>query len=423
MAGHINAASYRWLALIAELDRRRGWAEDSARSCAHWLGWKCGVALGAAREKVRVARALERLPRTSAAMAAGRLSYSKAREITRVASPETEDFLLQVAEHGTAQHVEKLVRAYRSCQQADELSREARQRSNRFFSYRYDDDGSLVFQGQLPAEVGALLVRAIEVAVETMPAERDVAAGTSQPPAELRARRADALGRIAESFLAHGASELAVGDRHQLVVHVAAETLREGTAGGCEIEHGPSLAAETARRLGCDASVVAIVEGASGEPLDVGRKTRTISAPLRRLLSARDRGCRFPGCASARYVDAHHILHWAEGGETKPSNLVSLCRFHHRAVHEGGVRICVLDDGALRFMRPDGVDLGAAGYMQPRGSWKELRSSHERERIVIAADTAVPRWSGEKLDYGLAVELLLQIPAASGNMASALAHG
>src|SRR5262245_8771514 len=92
MAGHLNAATYRWLALIAELDRRQGWAEDSAQSCAHWLSWKCGVALGAAREKVRVARALESLPKTSAAMASGRLSYSKVREITRVASAETEDF-------------------------------------------------------------------------------------------------------------------------------------------------------------------------------------------------------------------------------------------------------------------------------------------------------------------------------------------
>jgi hypothetical protein len=158
------------------------------------------------------------------------------------------------------------------------------------------------------------------------------------------------------------------------------------------------------------------VEGASGEPLDVGRKTRTISTPLRRLLRARDQGCRFPGCANDRYVDAHHIRHWAEGGETKPSNLVSLCRFHHRAVHEGGVRICVLDDGALRFVRPDGVELGAADYMQPQGSWRDLCSSHERERIVIDADTVLPRWSGEELDYELSVELLLQIPPASGGV-------
>ncbi len=225
MAGHINAASYRWLALIAELDRRQGWADDAARSCAHWLGWKCGVALGAAREKVRVARALESLPKTSAAMASGRLSYSKVREITRVASAETEDFLLQIAEHGTAQHVENFVRAYRRSQQAEELSREASQRRDRFLGYRYGEDGSLVLHAQLPAEIGALLVQAIEAAVAQRPAQSDVPAGTSEPPAELRARRADALGRIAESFLAHGASEVVGGDRHQVVVHVDAETL------------------------------------------------------------------------------------------------------------------------------------------------------------------------------------------------------
>ena len=411
MAGHINAASYRWLALIAELDRRQGWADDSARSCAHWLGWKCGVALGAAREKVRVARALESLPKTSAAMASGQLSYSKVREITRVASAETEDFLLQIAEHGTAQHVEKFVRAYRRCQQAEELSREASQRRKRFLGYRYDDDGSLVIHAQLPTEIGALFVQAIEAAVAQLPAEPDVPAGTSEP----RARRADALGLIAESFIAHGASELVGADRHHVVVHLDAETLREPAAGRCEIERGPALAAETARRLACDASVVAIVENASGEPLDVGRKTRTISTPLRRLLRARDQGCRFPGCANDRYVDAHHIQHWADGGETKPSNLVSLCRFHHREVHEGGVRIVVLDDGALRFVRRDGVDLESTGYMQPRGSWSKLRSSHERVDLRIDAGTIVPRWCGERLDYALAVEMLMDLTPASSD--------
>jgi hypothetical protein len=195
--------------------------------------------------------------------------------------------------------------------------------------------------------------------------------------------------------------------------HINAARLRESTAGRCEIERGPALAVETARRLACDASVVAIVEGARGEPLDVGRKTRTISTPLRRLLRARDRGCRLPGCANDRYVDAHHIQHWADGGETKPSNLVSLCRFHHREVHEGGVRIAVLDDGALRFVRLDGVDLESTGYMQPLGSWSELRSSHERTDLHIDADTTVPRWCGERLDYGLAVEMLLQLAPAS----------
>ena len=169
LTGHINAANHRWLMLIAEFDRRNGWADSATQSCAHWLNWKCGIAMGAAREKVRVARALENLPKVSAAMACGKLSYSKAREITRVASAETEDYLLMIAEHGTAQHVEKLVRAYRRCQDAEELSREARQQQNRCMSFRYDDDGSLVLNCRLPAEAGARLVKALELAVEGLP--------------------------------------------------------------------------------------------------------------------------------------------------------------------------------------------------------------------------------------------------------------
>ena len=169
LTGHINAANHRWLMLIAEFDRRNGWADSATQSCAHWLNWKCGIAMGAAREKVRVARALENLPKVSAAMACGGLSYSKAREITRVASAETEDYLLMIAEHGTAQHVEKLVRAYRRCQDAEELSREARQQQSRGVSFRYDDDGSLILNCRLPAEAGARLMKALELAVEGLP--------------------------------------------------------------------------------------------------------------------------------------------------------------------------------------------------------------------------------------------------------------
>src|SRR6187431_1181920 len=395
LAGHINAASHRWLVLIAEFDRRNGWSDSATQSCAHWLNWKCGIAMGAAREKVRVARALENLPKVSAAMACGKLSYSKAREITRIASTETEDYLLIIAEHGTARHVEKLVRAYRRCQDAEELSRETCQQQNRSVNYRYDDDGSLVINCRLPAEVGAWVLKALELAVE------DVPAGTSAEPIPFSARRADALALVAESFVAHGAIEAPGTDRHQIIVHVAAETLRDRTAGCCEFEHGPSMAAETARRLACDASVVALIEGNDSEPLDVGRKTRTISAPLRRVLNARDKGCRFPGCANSRYVDAYHIVHWANGGETKPSNLLSLCRFHHRAVHEGGIRIERLDDGALRFVKANGaaIDSVAPGFTQPLGDWRKLPA---------ATHSAVTRWTGESIDYGLGIEVLMQ---------------
>jgi hypothetical protein len=142
-----------------------------------------------------------------------------------------------------------------------------------------------------------------------------------------------------------------------------------------------------------------LTENEDGEPLSVGRKTRTISAPLRRALNARDKGCRFPGCANSRYMDAHHIEHWANGGETKPSNLVSLCRFHHRAVHEGGIRIERLDDGALRFVKSNGraVDDVVPGYTQPPGDWTK-----------VPAGTLLNRWRGEKMDLDLAVGFMFE---------------
>jgi hypothetical protein len=218
---------------------------------------------------------------------------------------------------------------------------------------------------------------------------------------------------VAESFLKHGGQALTGGERHQIIVHVDAETLRESTAGRCEIEQGPALPAETVRRLACDSSVVALVENERGEPLNVGRKTRSIPPALRRALNARDQGCRFPGCTHTRYVDAHHVHHWAHGGETRASNLVSLCRPHHRLVHEGGVRVQVLDDGAFRFVRPDGRAFeGPARKCDRSFQWTEsggtqLALQHEASGIRIDCNTATTRWRGERMDYSLAIEVLL----------------
>ena len=399
LAGRINAADHQFLTLIAEFDRRTGWMADGMQTCAHWLNWKCGVAIGAARERVRVARALENLPMVSAAMSSGRLSYSKAREITRVGNESNEDYLLQIAEHGTAAHVERLVRAYRRCKEVEELSREQRQQQNRKVTFRYDDDGSLVLTCCLSAEVGAVVMKALDLAIETVPVYKDDPTLETRQVVPFSARRADALAHVAESFLAHDVLASPGSDRQQIVVHVAEETLRSRAAGCCEIEDGPSIAAETARRFSCDASIVTLVENADGEPLDAGRKTRNISAPLRRLLTARDKGCRFPGCSNSRYIDMHHIKHWANGGETKPSNLASLCRFHHRAVHEGGFDVEILDDGALRFVRPDGkaVDGGEPSGSQPAADWAQ-----------VPVATGEWRYHGDRMDLPLAVDLLIQ---------------
>jgi hypothetical protein len=150
MAGHINAANYRFLKLIAEFDRRNGWSDSVTRSCAHWLNWKCGIALGVAREKVRTAHALEQLPMISAAMERGQLSYSKVRAMTRVATPATEEALLNIAIHGTATHVETTVRHFRRCLETEELTRAELQEKNRQVTYRWDDDGSLLSARAFP---------------------------------------------------------------------------------------------------------------------------------------------------------------------------------------------------------------------------------------------------------------------------------
>src|SRR5271156_6104994 len=354
LAGQLNAAQYRWLMLIAEFDRLNGWADGKLPSCAHWLNFKCGLNLGAAREKVRVAHALVGLPKISASMARGELSYSKVRALTRVASEATEDTFLMIALHGTAHHVERLVSGYRRAQEAEELSREAQQHANRSVSYSYSEDGSLLLKARLPALAGAMLIQALEAAMETLPSTEISVDVVEEGPIPYECRRADALAVLAENFLAKSGSSSTTADRYQVVVHVDAETLREHSAGRCEIEHGPSIPAETARRLSCDAGLLRVIENEHGQPLDVGRKTRSIPPAIRRALNLRDAGCRFPGCTHERYVDAHHIEHWADGGETKLSNLVTLCRLHHRLVHEGQIRIETPASGGWRFVRPDG---------------------------------------------------------------------
>jgi hypothetical protein len=407
LAGHLNAANARFLALIAELDRRRGWAEAGVKSCAHWLNWKCGLDLGAAREKVRVARALERLPSMTAAMAEGRISYAKVRAMTRVADAANEDYLLNIALCGTASHVEDVVRGYRRALDAVELSREAIQQRDQHLWFHTEPDGSMVIRGRVPAEIGALFVRALQAAVDTLPIPKDVSAETFLDDLHRsRTRRVEALAVMAESFLASGPRDLSGADRNQVVVHVDAETLTHGQAGRCELEQGPALASETARRLACDCSVVRIIEGPTGEPLDVGRKTRTIPPAIRRALNARDKGCRFPGCSFKRYVDGHHVRHWAEGGETKLSNLVTLCRFHHRLVHEGQVEIQTLDDGAFRFIRPDGGSFDSP-LPEPTDR-RAILVAHAAAGLRITPATAITRWRGEALDLGLAVDCLMQ---------------
>jgi hypothetical protein len=338
-------------------------------------------------------------------MADGRLSYFKVREMTRVADASNEDYLLSIALCGTASHVERTVRGFRRALEAEELTREAIQQRNQGLLYYTEPDGSLSIRARLPAEVGALFIQALQAAEDSLPIPENVPAGTScEDGPGPRQRRVESLATLAESFLATGPRDLSGADRQQIVVHVDAETLVHSRAGRCELEHGPSIAAETARRLGCDASVVKILENGEGEPLSVGRKTRTIPPGIRRALNARDQGCRFPGCSFKRYVDGHHVQHWAHGGETSLANLVTLCRFHHRLVHEGQVIIQTLDDGAFRFIRPNGESFDSP--MPVPTEWSRLAADHESQQVAITPRTAIANWTGGGFDLGLAVQTL-----------------
>jgi hypothetical protein len=398
LAGQLNAANYRWLTLIAEFDRRQGWADGKLPSCAHWLNFKCGLNLGAAREKVRVAHALAGVPKIAASMARGELSYSKVRALTRVACPATEETLLMIALHGTAYHVERLVQGYRRAQEAEELSREAQQHTKRSVTYGFADDGSLILRARLPAAAGAMLIKALDAALDGLPENEISADVVEERPIPYESRRADALAAVAESFLAESDTASTTADRYQVVVHVDAQTLHERTAGRCEIEQGPSIPVETARRLSCDASLLRVLENPHGEPLDVGRKTRSIPPNIRRALNSRDGGCRFPGCTHRRFVDAHHVEHWADGGDTKLSNLITLCRLHHRLVHEGEITIETTAGGGWRFLHPDGrhFEIIRCTPCEP-DDW---------QNFPLEPSAAATRWQGERMDYDLGVWML-----------------
>jgi hypothetical protein len=214
---------------------------------------------------------------------------------------------------------------------------------------------------------------------------------------------------MAETLLASGPKPAPGGERHELVVHVDAATITDDEDGACALEGGPSLHPETARRLGCDSSVVRILER-DGRPLSVGRKTRTVPPALARALRSRDGGCRFPGCTQRRFVDAHHIEHWACGGRTDMSNLVQLCRRHHRLVHEGGFRIRRGANGTLVFHRPDGRLVLKTPRLR-HGDRRELAARNRRAGVEVNDKTCAPRWYGDRLELAYAVDGLVEADA------------
>ncbi len=501
LSGQINAATYRFLKLIAEFDRRQAWAGFGIRSCAHWLSWKCGIAMSAAREKVRTARALEGLPGINTAFQKGELSFSKVRAMTRVATDENESHFLNIAEYGTAQHMEVFVKAFRKVSRiADkaedfnaaevdenrksilgesqhELRQQQSQQENRSVTCYQDDEGMWIIKAKLPAEEGGLIVKALShlgdqlANTESNLSTKELDEKTNEKPPQKSAkgvsaetfslniqeekltfpqRRADAFVAIAEHYLASAETNsetnpqnllsLKGAERCQLIMHIRAGSNHpEGTPTDVNLDDR-WLIPNTARRLACDAGLLVVEEDEVGNVLNIGRRSRIIPPAMSRALTIRDGGCQFPGCCERRYVEGHHIKHWADGGETKLDNLVTLCRYHHRELHKGSFflalkplaaplsthkqpvrfaeRLCFskveqyFNSPVSRFSNKDNKDqlipVNPAKFTCACCDHTELANSLPSSLYnAIDAKTAVTKWAGESLDVSLAIDCLL----------------
>jgi hypothetical protein len=382
-AVRLAAATAAWLRLVAEFDRREGWHGVGILSCAHWLAWQCGMSPGAAREHVRVARALTGLPLVSAAFAEGHLSYSKVRALTRIAEPDTERSLLDLAMETTASQIERFARCWRRADAVDAGTVEWK----RQFEHWWDEDGMLVVRMRLDAEQGAQFLTAVDGIAERDARRERAAATRSRGPAADRAPGGAAGLPVAEGPVAseeHERDEVArardrstrrrcaavarlaqaaqhldrrPGDppRREVVVHVDAAVIADDAAAGrAYLEGGPALHPSQVRRMLCEATVVTMLER-DREVLAVGRSRRLATRGQRRALLRRDGGCARPGCTETRIerLHAHHLRWWTFGGRTDLANLVLLCDVDHGLAHEHDL-VMTRRDGRLVVVDRDG---------------------------------------------------------------------
>ena len=350
LSARINAETYELLVLIRQFDERAGWLKWGLGNCAEWLHYRCDLSMNAAREKVRVAHALKTLPMVASRFKTGDLSYSKVRAISRVAGADNEDELLSFASKTTTARVEERCRELR-CGTAVSLDGATRAFANRALRIRRNaESGTMSITIELPIETGELVEMALDKARD------DSMSGTEFVDESWSARQADAMVAMASGYLSGNDKQARCNsDDYLVTVHVDQSALANGNGRS-------SLPIESVKRLCCDGHAVVIGEDENGEPLNIGRKTRTVPKAIKRALRSRDKRCVFPGCHHTRFVDAHHIEHWSAGGETSLDNLMLLCSQHHKLVHEGGFVIERDYQNRWFFKRPDGRAVPACGY-------------------------------------------------------------
>ena len=427
LAGHLAAATCRFLLLVGDFDARRGWESWELPSCAAWLAWKCQVAPGTAREHVRVARALRTLPVITGEFAAGRMSYAKVRALTRIAAPQTDADLAAAAGPMTAGQLERFVAAHRRVSAADDDRATAARR----LSYRVGEDGSLAMTVRLPATDGAVVLQALRAACGDLehphhrahdgdpapPAGAGDHTGTEATRQPTPAGLADALVDLAGAFLGGKIARASNPDIYQVIVHVGPEALTTEPGPGaepgpetvpepdarpaghpahparCHLEDGPAISPAAAQRIACQATVSWMLHDHHGNVLDVGRRHRTPPPALRRAVRERDRyRCQAPGCQSRR-TDIHHIRPWAKGGKTRLRDLILLCEAHHMIVHAFGYLITQAGDGTFIFTKPDGTLLPNSPPLP--GTRGDITSQHQAR---ITQDTIIPAGLADKFD-------------------------
>jgi hypothetical protein len=341
---------------LAEIDRRGTYERDGHLSAASWLAKTHKVSWGAAREQVRTSRALEEMPETRRALDEGELSLSAIRVLVsaRDADPEAfergEPELVEAARIHSISDLQRVTAFWRQrVERERSLDGEERLRERRRLHASVSFLGMVRVDGDLDPETGETLLTALGAVLDSEARSRDK--GDHRSPAQ---RRADALGEICRQWLDSPGRANVGGERPHLTVTVGADALAADDR-SAEFDHAGPVPSGTARRIACDASVMRVVMSGRSEPLDVGRRTPVIPPSMRRAVIVRDRHCQFPGCDRPQtWSDAHHVLHWADGGQTALSNLLLVCRRHHRMVHRAGGFTLELLDGRPVFRRPDG---------------------------------------------------------------------
>jgi hypothetical protein len=349
----IDRLQAQWLRRVAELDRREAWRADGALSATSWVRWRCRLNHEEARRAVRTAHRLERLPLTAAALADGEIGYGHARSLADAATEEraeaaarSEAVLIDAARRLDVWDFTKLVARWRATVDPQGALREA---GDAYAARRLYASatwgGRVVVDGELDAEGGEVVLTALDAL------GRPSGAGDSRTAAQ---RRADALVDACRLALDRGESAEVAGERPHVTVTVDLATL-EQRAGAGELRFTGPICAESARRLACDAGISRVITAGDSLVIDVGRRTRIVPAALRRTLMERDRRCCFPSCdRPVTWTDAHHLVHWVDGGPTSAANLALLCRRHHRLLHEGGWEVHRRTDGELEFTPPGG---------------------------------------------------------------------